>query len=282
MKKYVYRVKSGNLATADLELEAKVGQAFEILELGIDGGAAGLVATLYIGGEVMTGLPAAAGAENVVPVPLIDLNFNTLMRMLQQKFPEVPTYKVCPGEKLVLTSGGKAGTGYLFYCRMMEDQLFTKDMPGASEGTPRLVISHGKAEWSVEAGATEDHDVDINLNPAGLTGFPYVERVPAGKNYDLLGFATRLGAGSGADISYEGIRMWKKEEAILSPDEAFVTPKLYPYNVDTAALPAFLLPEKLTFVPEEAFKMEVRAKNAGTAAQTAQIFLTTFWLETVL
>jgi len=270
---------SQDLSSADLELEAKAGQGFEIFEVGIDGGAADSKGIISIGGVTMMNFPASDAKEGIAPVPFVDVNPNTLLKMCRDKLPDVPTLKVPEGKKFVLSNGGVAGTGYIFYRELSEGDIPRVDAPGAPNSLTRLFISHGKAEWSVAAGQTEVHKVDTSLNVPELRDFPFEEAVPADLKYRLLGFATRKGDGSGADITYSGIRMWFKEQSWLKKEEEWADPSLFPYNVASAYNPVFFFPTPMVFEPHQELTFEVQCSNAGGSAETAQIFVTCFFLQ---
>jgi hypothetical protein len=274
MPKYIYRVARQDLAVADLVLEAKVDEGFEVIDIGIIGGAAGLVAQLIIGNEVMTGFPCDNGAENIVPVPGLETNQNPLLSTLLKKFPALPMYKVSSGERLVISSGGAAGVAKVFYRQFSGAEIPAKTVDGASEGPSRLFFSHGKSEVTVGIGATVDVIANIELNPVGVPGFPFAELVPVNTEFDLLGFCCQLGAGSGANVTFDGLRLWKLQESILVRDQGFIIPGLYPYSRDNVDKPMFTLPTPLTFLGQEEFKVEVRTTNAGAGAQLSQIFFT--------
>jgi hypothetical protein len=274
MPKYIYRVTSQDLAVADLILEARVDEGFEVIDIGIIGGAAGVVAQLIIGNEIMTGLPCDAAAENIVPVPGLETNQNPLLSTLLKKFPALPMYKVSSGERLVVSSGGAAGVCHLLYRQFAGAEISAKTVDGASEGAQRLYFSHGKSEVTVGIGATVDVIAATELNPVGLPGFPFGELVPVNTEFDLLGFCCSLGGGSGANVTFDGLRLWKLQESILVRDQGFVIPGLYPYNRDNVDKPMFMLPTPLNFVGQEELKVEVRTTNAGAAPQVSQIFFT--------
>ena len=268
-----------DLSAADLELDAKAGQGFEVFEVGIDGGAAGSKGIITIGGVTMMNFPASDAAEGVAPVPWIDANPNSLLKMVQEKLAEIPTLKIPEGKKLVLSNGAVAGTGYIFYKELSEAEVPRPDAPGAPNNLTRLFISHGKAEWTVTASSTEAHKVDTSLNVPELRDFPFEEAVPAGLRYRLLGFATREGAGSHADVSYEGIRMWFKEQSWLKKEEEWSDPLLFPYNAAAQYYPIRFLPSPMVFEAHQELTLEVQAKNVNVADQLGQFFVTCFFLQ---
>jgi len=277
-EKYVYRVVKQDLSSADLELAAKTGEGYEILEIGVTGGASGSITQCIIGEELMLYFPSGNNEENVAPVPGVDTNTYTLFKTIRQKYPDVPTLKVSEGQTLTVSNGKVAGNAYVIYRHLTGGDVPPKDAPGASDNPTRLLIFHNKAEASIDAGATVTLEVDTSLSPSGFPDFASGDKVPSGYVYELLGFCTRLGAGSGADITYNGIRLWKGEEALLSPNQNFVNPDLFPYNTNNVNKPMFLLPKKIVFEPGESYKAEVQVTNSGSAAETAVVYLTLFVL----
>jgi len=277
-EKYIYRVARQDLAVANLELEARVDEGFEVLDIGIRNGAAGLVAQLIIGNEIMSGIPCDNNAENVAPVPRVETNTHNLFAEILKYFPDIPLYKVSAGEKLVISSGGAAGVANVFYRQLSGAEIPPKTAAGASEGASRLYISHGKTLQNVGIGLTADLILATPLNPVGTVNFPFNEVVPIKSEFDLLGFATSKGAGSGANISYDGLRLWKLQESLLARDQAFITPTLYPYPTDNIDQPLFLFPKRITFAGNEEFKIETRVTNAGAGIQAAEIFFTAVFL----
>ncbi len=281
-ERFLYRTKKQDLASADLTLEATVQEGFEIMDIGIDGGAAGLVAQLFISSELMTGLPAASGLENVVPIRGVDVNTFELLTNLRSAFPNVPTYKVAAGEKFVLTSAGAAGVAHIFYRELVGDQIPKNVAPGGSNSRERLFVSHGKIEASVGIGLTVTLSVPVNLNPVGILTWPFTGVVPANQSMEVLAIMTRKGAGSGANIAYNGFRLWKLNSAILSPSEAFVDPAVFPYPSDGVVQPGRFFPKPWIFKGNEDMRIEANVTNSGGGAETAQIFFTFFILQKIL
>lgn len=269
-----------DLSAADLELDAKAGQGFEVFEVGIDAGAADSKGIITIGGVTMMNFPASDAKEGVAPVPWIDANSNSLLKMVREKLAEVPTLKIPEGKKFVLSNAGVAGTGYIFYKEFSEAEIPRMDAPGAPNNLTRLFVSHGKAEWEIPATKQEVHKVDVSLNVPELRDFPWEEAVPAGLRYRLLGFSTILGAASGADITYDGLRMWFKEQSWLKKEEEWSEPALFPYNAAAAYHPIRFLPSPMPFEAHQELTFEVQAANGHeTNAETAVIMVTCFFLQ---
>jgi len=277
-EEYVYRVLHQDLASAELSLEADVDEGYEIIDIGIYNGEANLVEPLYIGDTVMLGIPADKGAVNVAPVVGKETNTHGLLATLKKAFPDIPL-PACPaGKTIKMPKVSTSGEAYLVYRKLSGDQIPAKDAPGAPYGYPRLFISHGKASWTVSAGATETHRVDTSLNPSGFLPFPYAEDVPSEYEYDLLGLATYVNGTVGTNLTHTGIRMWKQEKALLAKDEAYVDPAIFPYNRDDVDKPFFTFPKPITFVADEECKIEVKVVSSDAGDQTANVYVTTFWL----
>ncbi len=275
--RFTERVKIQDLAVGDLELDARVGEGFIIKSIGIDSGADGLVSRLLIGDELMTGIPADSGEENVVPVKGKNTNTWQLIETLRKRFPELPEYKVSEGEKLVLTSDGSAGVGYIFFQQLGAEQIPRKEDPGGSRGKDRLFVSHGQINQNVAATTTEDIVAAVSLNPTGLPDFPFGALVPAFETFELMGFSVSTGAASGANITFDGLKLWKRNESILARDEQFVEPSIFPYNKDDIDKPMFRFPVKYVFGGNEELKVEARITNAAGAPELAEIFFTFFF-----
>jgi len=272
--KYDRRILWADLSVADIELRAAVDEGMEITEIGVTGGAADLICGLVIGEENLLCFPSHFGDDSVVPVPGYDTNIFSLLRTIRKKFPDVPTPKICAGELMILSSYGAAGNGYVEYRHFMPDQIPAKDTPGASESLDRLLIFPNRATVSVAAGATQVITAGTSLAPRGFPSWVYPERVPAGVNYDLLGFATNLDDASGANIRYTNFRIWKGEKAILSPQEAFIPPTLFPYNDNTVVMPLTLFDNPITFITGENLRTDHEVSNVGAAAETAIVNIT--------
>jgi len=281
-EKFVLRVLQQDLAVDDLILDALAREGFEILDLGVVDGAAGLVSRLLISSELMTGLPAAAGFENVVPVLGVDTNIFMLLSRIKSVFPDVPTYKVSSGERLVLTSDGAAGVGYVFYRELGEGDIPKPEQPGGSNSKVRLTVSHGRAFQTDVAVGTFPIRALLSLNPAGQSAFPFGVNVPNNQEMSLLGFAVALGSNSEADVTLTGIRFWKEQSSILARDEAWADPALFPYPIDTAVRPHFLFPKPIVFKPNEEFLVEAQVVNGGAGVEDAEVIFSFFFLQKYL
>lgn len=279
MERFSYRVKSQDLSAAPLTLSATVQEGFEIFDIGIVGGAAGLVARLFINSELMGGFPADAGAEHVIPVPGVDDSIYPLISALRLRFPQVPTFKISAGETFTLDAALAAGTGYMFYRELTEGDIPKSNAPGGSAGKERLFVTHGKILQSITALSTEVNSVTESFNPIGVSTWPFVGQVPVGQEMHVLGMATRLGAASGADITYGGFRIWKQQSAILSPDQGIVNPLLFQYPNDLTIQPPALFNKPIIFRPNEDMRIEAQVTNAAVGAQNAEVFFTFYVLQ---
>jgi len=277
--KHPFRVLYQDLSVAAAKLTAELGEGFEIYEIGVTEGVAGCYPRVILEDRVMTAFPAVYRTTNVIPVFGVDINFYTFFKTIRQKYPDVPLYRVPEGKTFILDSGGIAGKAYILYKTLEVDQIPKPGDPGTATAPTKLFVSIGQAEASIDAEKTAEIHVNKSLNPLELPGFPYINKVPAGFEYDFLGFATREGAGiDGVNVIYHGLRMWKKEIAFLAEDEKYVNWKLFPYNNAAVVQPMFLFPERYTFVANEQLKIEVKVENTTTTAVDVTVPFATFWL----
>jgi hypothetical protein len=278
MEKRVYQVITADLSAGDLTLEAKYGQGFEVIELGVNSGGAGQIIDVILGGEKMLSLPVTTTKEHLAPLFPLDINPNTLFKTIRNAYPDVPTLKVSQGETLTIQGiSGLAGTCGLIFRELSGDQIPAKTADGASEGKNRLFISHGKALESIAVGSDV---IEINscLNPAGYSKFPFEQVAPVGTEFDLLGMSIRKGDGSGANITLNGFRVWKREESIIAPNEAFTSPLFFPYSDDTGLNFPTFFSKRITFVGNERLLVDAQVTNAGVGAENAEIFVTCIFL----
>jgi len=277
--RYVERVLVQDLSVAPLELQARPKEGFEILEIGCDGGGTDERLEIQISEEIMTGAMAEAGKGIVCPVPFKHVNPYTLLSTAKSYYPEVPTFKVSEGEKFIIRAFKGTGTAYILYKHLAADQIPERTAPGGSESTVRFVVSSGYTEKTLAAGAREILTLDIPYNPTGIPDFPYKALVPAGLAYDLLGFCCDKGA-SAAAIVVHGIRMWRRQEAFLAPEQRFVPLEVYPFPVETTQYKPHYLPERIEFVAGEELKIEADVENTdAAAAQYAQVRCACFFLQ---
>jgi hypothetical protein len=274
--KYQWQLKKQDLSVADFELRADTNEGYIIHEIGCEGGAGNLVLTVKIKERTMTGLPADSGKAECLPVPLKSTNNNTFFKMLRERYDFIPEYRVAPGDKFIISSGGNAGTAYVVYSHFIDEDLPAATEAGGRLAPERLVVSVGKGELSIGAGETKEFVVNTSLNPTGIDAFPYGVSCPADRDIDILGFSTCLGDGAGANINYDGIRIVYKEEEVLSPDWEYTIPEMFPFNRPDLDKPVFFFPKGFEVVPGEKFEFQVKCSNTGAAAETAQVIVAVY------
>jgi hypothetical protein len=277
-KLHSWRVKEQDLSvTPELMLEARVGEGFEILELGIDGVTVDSMLECVVGEEnILTGVNNSS-IDDCFPVPLLSTNQNPLYTTIRKFYTAVPTIKVASGEKLILTNTANVGKAFIFYVHYTLGQEPAKTVAGGSESLDRLQLFNAKNVKTIDAGATEIVTIDTNLNGKGFAKWVYPDKVPAGVDYNLLGISISKGAGADPQITVNSIRLWKAGKSILSPEELFSNARLYPYNNGAGTKRMFLFPEMIKFVTGEDCKIEVQVTNTDeTASHTSDVRATLY------
>ncbi len=262
-----YREKHKDLSVGDLELEAKPDEGFEIMELGIHDSAQDCRGQLIIGEENILNFNADSEYDEVAPVPLKGTNLHTLLKTIREKYPDVPSFKVGVGEKLILSATSPNGVAYVFYRHLTGAEIPPKTDPGGSESMNRLQLFPSEVTDTIPATGSKVLIVDTDKSEKGFKGFVYPDKVPDGVTYRLLGFCINKGRGSHADTSITSVRIWKQNKSILCPDEEWSDAALYPFNVFSINKPFFLLPEPIDFVTGEDMKVELDCANANAADQ---------------
>jgi hypothetical protein len=276
---YPYRIVKQDLSVSDLVLKTDTDECFEIHEIGVTGGGTNTLTEVYIDKKFIFNFPTEANKECVAPVLHVDANPNTLFKSCIARNNKIPKIQLLPDEKLTITNGKKAGIAYVFYTHKDKAQAPPPTAPGTKGGTTRLFISHGKGETSIAAGATVQFKVNTPLNHFTEHRFPFVGGVKAKLKETLLGFCTNLDAGSGANISYLGFRIWREDETFFAPEGAFIDPGLFKYNTNNTYNNIHFVPYDIEFTEDMELSIEVECKNAGTAAETAIVNFTFFFLE---
>jgi hypothetical protein len=205
-----------------------------------------------------------------------------LLESLQEKYPLVPNLIVDEGEELVIDPTGAGGNPIVEYEEHEGSDRPKKTDPGGSESKLRLFVSHGGFDDLVPANAPFVVQANLSLNAAGIHKFPFEENAPANNTFELLGFATKLNTGSGVDISYDGLRLWKNNEPLLAEDEAYLFPDHFPYNAESVIMPLHLLFNSIMFVPNDKLTFEFRGANAHqTDPERAYMMVTFFFIERI-
>jgi len=274
MEKRSFQLLTHNLGSSDLTLEAKVNQGFEITEIALYHASAESKVDVIIGDEKMLWLETAPGLAEICPPAQSQVNPNTLLKSLRAVFPQVPTLKVCPGETLTITSvSGTAPVCTIYYRELTNEDVPKVTEDGASQGKIRLFHSLGTVTQAIGAGATVAFEVTTPLNLSGFSKFPFSGTVPVGKRFHLIGAYWYNSGSTGADITYNGLRIWKLEESILSQNELYIPMDSIKAPLVSVPKPVFTLPKPIIFEANETLVTEVSATNAGGGSENAIPFI---------
>lgn len=270
--KFTYRTLEQDLSAANLELKAETGEAYEIVNMAVDGAGANALLRVLIGTELMATPPIDdADAELLKWVATTGLPLSFFKQAKNAALP-VPTFKVAAGEKIVLSSTTSDGTAYIIYKKWTEGQGPKKTDPGGSESKTRLFFLNGRTTEEIAAVSTESFEIVNSVNPAGQPKFPFEANVPVGWTFDVLAICTRKNDGSGADITYTGIRWWKEESSLLGLADEFAEPTLFPYQEGVANWDINWFDDPIRFDENEESFLEVQAANGhATNAEDAII-----------
>ena len=262
--KFTYRTLEQVLSTtANLELKAETGEAYEIIDMAVDAGPANALLRVMIGTELMATPPVADAATELLKwVADAGLSLSFFKQAKNAALP-IPTFKVAAGEKLVLSSTEDTGTAYIVYKKWTEGQGPKKTDPGGSESKTRLFFLNGQTTETITAGATEVFEMKTSVNPAGQPKFPFEANVPVGWTFDVLALCTRQTDVTA--VTYDGIRWWKEESSLLGLADEFAEPDLFPYQdgVDNMNINWFDEPIRFEENEESYFEVEVANSTGG-------------------
>lgn len=276
MIKRIFQYVRQDLAVADIIIDAKVDHALEIYEIGGVGSGASQGLDIMIGGEKMLFLPCVDSVNSVCPPPNIATANNGFFGMIRDKFPEVPRLIVGQGERLTITRrlSGAACVAHLWFIDHYGENLPVNTQPGGSmnDDRPFCITS----QQSVITGAASTVITVINnlFMPSGYPSFPFSGIVLPGVQYDLLGLACYVDVSAAPNTTMNGIRLWKMNESLLTPNEGFVPFTVFPPQVSTGDKHLTLFEQPISFNVNETCIMEVSTTNVGVAAETVIVCLT--------
>ena len=268
--KFTYRTLEQPLsATTPLELKAETGEAYEILDMAVDGAGAQALLRILIGTELMATPPVDdAGSELLKWVVDKGLPLSFFRQAKNAALP-IPTFKVAAGEKIVLSSTTNDGTAYIVYKKWTDGQGPKKTDPGGSESKVRLFFLNGRTTGNIAADSTESFEIVNSVNPAGQPKFPFEANVPVGWTFDVLAICTLLY--SGTDCTLTGIRWWKEESSLLGLADEFAEPMLFPYQNGVGNMDINWFDDPIRFDENEESYFEAQVFNDNAAAQDAVV-----------
>jgi len=259
------RVEEQDLSSGDLTLEARDGESLEVLGLGVDGGNADSIATVSIREETMLSFQADDGDDELLlEESLLDRSETFLTRLRDVGLP-APTLKIPEGQELQLSTDTGSGSATLVYTEESAD-TYGNGAEGAPGNKARTFVSSGQVTQNIDAGATEQVEIDQTVNPSQLAGFPYTEDTPSGFEYDLVALSVDLDDAADADHTLDNVRLSTQETDFLSRASARVDADAFAYpDVDLSTHP-YVFPSPPTFEPGQDLDIEVEVTDTASSA----------------
>ncbi len=276
---YQKRIAYQDLSAGDFELEAKSEEALIILNIMTREGGAEELLTVNLGERNVFSRYMDKNYAEYGGVPGLDTNYFFFDAWLRSKYPNVPTLKVLPGKKLILSSSLSGGEVYVEYITVTGGDIPRSDEPGAHFATVNLLHSNGRITEEIGIGLTESFFITSAQNPAGMSNFPYGTPAPADYKYDWLGFSLVLASTAGADVVIDGIKVWLDKTSILAKDLAFVDPDLFPFAPANTQDRLYLFNTPIEILEGQTLQTEVRATNIGAGLQNAIVLLTHLFIK---
>jgi len=269
--KYIDRfIESADLATA-LELEAKSGEGFVIKDIFAESATEGEFITIIISDTVMLAVVCQTTLIGMVRFPDAKEAIKGLFSIIREKYPEIPLFKVCEGEKLSISRLSASTKCLVRYAHLTGADAPKPTESGATLSDNRLLLSSGVETYTVPAGTIDYLETLVSINPSGIIDFPFGVKLPSGYELDLLGFCVGLGALTGTE-SITGIRLWYRDESILKPDQEYQGIDLFGYLGSSGQLKPFLFDTPLKLVAGDELKLEVEI--TGTENDTGDCYAT--------
>jgi len=263
--KYIDRfIESADLASP-LELEAKSKEGFIIKEIFAESDTEGEFITLIISDTVMLAVMSQTTLIGLSRFPDSAEVIQGLFGKIREKYPEVPLFRVCEGEKLSISRLAAATKCLVRYAHLTGAEAPKPTESGATLSDNRLLLSSGKEAFSLTGTTAKVHTTLVSINPSGIIDFPYGVKVPSGYELDLLGFCVGVGAPSAGTVTVSGIRLWYRDESILKPEQAYQGVDLFGYLGSSGQLKPFLFDAPIKLVAGDELKVEIELTPTVTA-----------------
>ena len=269
--KYIDRfIESETLAT-DLELEAKTAEGFVIKDIFAESAVEGEYLTLIISDTVMFAVLNDLAKIGMVRFPNAKEGIKGLFTKIREKYSEVPLFRVGEGEKLVIKRLTDNTHVLVRYTHLTGADAPKSTESGGTLSDNRLLISSGSELATITSDLTEYLTDFESINPSGIIDFPFGVKVPSGYKLELLGFCLDIGTVTGTGIIIDGIRLWFKDESILTPLQAYLSNDLFHYITTEGQLIPFFFDVPIELVAGDELKTEVQV--TGTEADTGTVYI---------
>lgn len=262
------RVEEQDLSSDDLTLEARDGEALEILARGHQSGDNAMDLQETVRETTMTALPSDDGDDDLFPEQNLFNRGMDVLGLLREMGYDLPTVKVPEGDTYTLSDANSNATSSSVYYRELPASSVSETTPGAPGTMNRTFITMGLAEQdSVADSTTVQEAVDSSDNPLGLTDWPWEEDVPSGVEYDVVAMAAITDDNSGDSDALDNVRLTSGEVDFLARDSARVSEAHADFPSDDLTDRPFVFPEPPTFSPGDELDVEVEmTNNSGASA----------------
>jgi len=269
--KYIDRLIESDDLASDLELEAKTNEGFIIKEIYAESAVEGEFLTIIISDTVMFSMLTDLAKIGMSRFPDAKEGIKGIFSKIREKYPQVPLFRVAEGEKLLIKRLTDDTHCLVRYVHLTGGDAPKPTEAGGTLSDNRLLISNGIEVATITADLTEYLTTFLSMNPSGIMNFPFASKVPSGYKLELLGFCLDVGTTTGTAIIIEGIRLWIKDESILTPLQAYVSNDLFHYISTEGQLIPFFFDTPIELVAGDELKTEV--KVLGTEADIATVYI---------
>jgi len=270
----IFQLLDHDLSTGPLQFEARQNYAYEILEIGTSGLGTQDQLDVVIGTNKMAVLPMLENDIAVSPRIYGAISTKPFYWQLRQQYGNfIPYMIIGEGETMSISTTNPVGRVQVLMREHMTDNLPKNSDKGGSLSGVKTYATRGMQIVTVGAGLTVDARLNTSLVPAGYTRFPFEQYVLPNETISILGLAIVLGSGSGANITLDGVRLWRLNQSILAPNEAFVPVDNFPPMSIAEDRRLTLFDQPVVYDINESGIFEIQVTNAGLAAQDAIILI---------
>lgn len=270
----IFQLLDHDLSTGPLQFEARQNYAYEIIDIGCTGLGTDDQLDVVIGTNKMAVLPMLENDLAVSPLIYGGVSNRPFYSQLKKQFGAfIPNMIIGEGEMLSISTVNPTGRVQVLMKEYMGDSLPKNSDKGGSLSGVKTYATKGVSIISVGAGSTLVARLDVSSIPAGYTRFPFEQYVLPNEVISILGFAINLGSGSGAGITVDGVRLWRLNQSILAPNEAFLPIDIFrPVGV-IADQRMTLFEVPVTYDINENGIFEVQISNSGVGPEDAMVYI---------
>jgi len=261
----IFQHISATITSNPLEFTARLGYAYEIIDVSVLL-SAGLGVDVVIDGEKMAFIPGVSGKDAVASPRLGQVGGQGYFEYLRKKGFDIPRMIIAEGQTLSISAfGGATGDVSVIMIEHYGDSLPKNTDKGGSMSGYKLLISYGYQSYLITGSSTEIHRVTEDVNPAGYPLFPFTGAVLPKQRFQMLGLVTFLAGSSGSHIVYNGLRLWKQNQSVLAPAEAFLAPELFPATDEATNMAITVFEKPIVFDVNESalFDLSITDTDAG-------------------